>query len=190
MSVNARIKADTREVERLFRGLRGMGDRVTTGALNKVATTVHGRGIKAVHADLKRGVKKFPLLQRDIRAAIYKQRATRYNKRAILTGRSARRLPLILFGASQVDRGVRYTMRGRTKTIDKAFIAKLSSRQRRAGVYRRAGKKRFPVIALRGPSINQVFGAEAVQAQMERVAGTRWKIEIDRAVRLAIARIR
>jgi hypothetical protein len=66
-----------------------------------------------------------------------------------------RRLSLAEFGARQTKkRGVTYSIeKGKRKRIDSAFVRKLKTQK---AVFRRAGKNRYPLIFLKGPSLGAV----------------------------------
>jgi hypothetical protein len=95
---------------------------------------------------------------------------------------SGRKMPIILFSASQVKRGVTVRIKkasGR-KTITGAFITGMPSGHR--GVWRRKGKERLPIKELYTASPAEMFeneGAKAFNKMVEKEGGNILQHEID-----------
>ena len=107
----------------------------------------------------KEGRKSFTQLRRSLaqqssipRGAV--NAATRFlsakrNTMATVTSGTGRHLPLSFFGAKQFSYGVRAKIWGRAQTFRSAFVVKRYG----GGVFKRAGKARFPIEQLWGPSV-------------------------------------
>ncbi|HUX16030.1 MAG TPA: phage tail protein [Phycisphaerae bacterium] len=180
LNLDVRVdEAQLKRIERLLAGIpRGLPRAVTRG-VNQTAVTGRKTAIDEVYKDLA-------LKKGDIRAAMPLKRATFRRWTATVSVRG-RRLRLLMFGARQIRRGVSYRVRrqGRRQTIRSAFIATMRTGHR--GVFRRLGKKRLPIIELRGPSIPYVFEtAPGILARTMAVAGRLLPRNIDKHVRLLL----
>ncbi len=165
LSISVSIKKDTREVERMLKNLKGGADKVITRALNKTIKQVESAAVKGIAKNIR-------VTQRAVRTSIKITRARYRQKTAVITV-SGKRMPIILLGARQTRRGVTYKGQGgRRKLIPNAFIATIN---RHNGVFKRVGRKKLPIVELRGVSIPYVFLQKHIQRAMDNEASIRWK---------------
>lgn len=154
------------EMKDAVRGLQALETRAphaVARAINRSTTTVRATAAREISADMGLRVGA-------VREQLVVSPATAANPVATITA-SGRRIPLIEFGARGPEpsrgrgRGVTYRFpRGRGR-IPTAFITTMRSGHR--GVFRRAGKRRLPIVELLGPSIPFVFSTAAIRRALE-----------------------
>ncbi|MFY0545457.1 phage tail protein [Brevibacillus sp. H7] len=71
--------------------------------------------------------------------------------------------------------------RGEGGPIKKAFVARMKSGH--IGVFKRAGKSRFPIDQMYGPSVPQMLGAPRVSAWVEEKAADRLDQRLDHEIK-------
>jgi hypothetical protein len=123
-------------------------------SLNRAATAGKTATVKAVAADTG-------LQQKYINREIRVDKANR-SRPAVTIEIVGKRIPLIAFSARGPEpsrgkgRGVSYRLPTGRGRIAEAFIATVGAGGHR-GVFKRRGKRRLPIVELRGPSIPHVF---------------------------------
>lgn len=152
---SATVSLDARQMLNLIKQLGDRAPKAAASAINRSAISVRAAQVTAVSKDM--GVK----------AAAVRSRIDTVKARPDInpTARfrvSLKRLSLVAFGARQLKRaGVSARVGGKRKKYPGAFIP--GARTGRPStfskqVFRRTGKTRLPIIALRGPSVGKVFG--------------------------------
>lgn len=123
-------------------------------ALNRAQTAGQTATVRAVGRDTGLAAK---YVKREIR--LDKASRTRLTAVVEVVGR---RIPLIAFQARGPEpsrgrgRGVSYRLPGGRGRVPDAFISKVGVGGHR-GVFKRRGKRRLPIVELRGPSVPHVF---------------------------------
>jgi len=164
------IKVDDvklRQVERMLRGFPKAMPKVIARAINRTASSAKteiGRRI----------AKEIGMKVADAKKSVILKKASWKRWMASL-GISGRRIPLIRFRARQTKKGVSYKIGAKRKFIKTAFIATMVGGNRdisnadrlvslggeapktAAGVYKRVGIKRLPIVERFGPSMGIVF---------------------------------
>ena len=161
------VQADVREVERMLsKTQRSIIPKATTSTLNKVAVSVQKEATKLIAKDIG-------LTQKEVRKHLNIYKASWRNLSSSITAKGTR-IPLGKLGPRQLKRGgVTYKGRGGVrKKLPGAFVATMNSGHK--GVYKRAGKKRLPIIERFGASIPHVFIQERIDKAMHIVAKQRW----------------
>lgn len=185
MTIRLNVKADLKEVRKLFRELGPGVDRAASRALNDTITTVRAEGareIKAKHKALRIG---------DIKREMKLGRATRRLLKASTTT-AGRPLPLGMFKPSAKKRA------GVTAVIGTQRVL-MGQQGRRAFVIAKFGSEYFvrrfargrAVKRIRGPSLPGVFRASIdrfraiAQARWVKTFPNRLRYEIEKAERKA-----
>jgi hypothetical protein len=143
-TVRFNVTQGTRNLE----GLTAKAPQAIARALNRSIDSAKTVMVREVSQDLK-------LKSGDVRNRILVNDATATHHVAQLRA-SARRIPLIDFGARQTQRGVTAKLSGGRTRYPHAFIATVGS-GRHTGVFQRKGNPRLPIRELFGPSIARVF---------------------------------
>lgn len=195
------IKHDIDKAKRQFRGLMSSGIivKVTTQAINKVGGTVRADFVKKTSRTT--GIK-----QKLIRQQITVGRANRTRLLWSMDAHKAKAINLIEFvapnrrnpsffrkrtqrktafgtGRGYKWRGVEANAWREKKTYKGTFIIKDS--KGRMQVYKRTGSDRTRITQVSGPSVKQLFKSPAYQVSARNLIEKRWRIEFDRAMRLA-----
>lgn len=144
------------DLGKLKADLQAMGSQaplIMARALNRAAAAGQTATVRAVSADLG-------LTQKYVKREIRLDKANRSRPAVALEIRGSR-IPLIAFSARGPEpsrgkgRGVSYRLPTGRGRIPDAFIATMGAGHR--GVFKRRGKRRLPIVELRGPSIPRVF---------------------------------
>lgn len=189
--IGLNVQADVRGTERWLTGLRKKAvPKAASMAINRVAATVRSRGVKAI-------AQTTSLKQRKVReAVVIAVKARRANLTAVIRARphginliefvaAAKRVP----GAFRRQAGVSARAWGQRKVYAGTFIGK-GPRSGKLIVAVRTSKARGPLKGISGPSIPRVFVGEEVQREMLSTAKARWPIEFERALRVALSRVK
>jgi len=129
-------KAQLARVERMLQRIPRQFPRVMARALNKTATTVRSKTVKAAAAET--GVK-----QKTLRRNTFIRRARFRNLVAVVILKQTR-IPAVELSARQTRRGVTIrTGKGRREVLRHAFITTMPTGHR--GVFRRLGQTRLPI---------------------------------------------
>lgn len=151
------LRLDIKEFETKIARLKRPGAPIVR-ALNRTINSARTAVVRAVSQDT--GLKVS-----DVRKYITVSPATYSTPQATIRA-SAKRLPLILFGAKGREPsrgkppGVRAKLAGGRGTYPHAFITTVGQGRHR-GVFVRRGAKRLPIVELRGPSIWQAYQKHA-----------------------------
>lgn len=123
-------------------------------SLNRAGVSGQSAMVRAVSDDTG-------IAAKNVKREIVLDKATRTNP-VVALSIAGRRIPLIAFRARGPEpsrgkgRGVSYRLPGSAGRIPNAFIATVGTGAHR-GVFKRRGKKRLPIMELRGPSLPHVF---------------------------------
>ncbi|HWK09901.1 MAG TPA: phage tail protein [Vicinamibacterales bacterium] len=154
MAATTTIELDAARVEALLKQYPKRAQTATMRALNRALTSGHAEVSRLVARDM--GLKAG-----DAKAAIRSTPATTARLEVRLAA-SAKRIPLIKFGARQTQRGVSYNLGaggGGRKVMASAFITtvRAGNTGEHQGVFMRKSKKRLPIDQKFGPSIGGVM---------------------------------
>lgn len=161
-------------------------DKALSMAMNKV-------GAKA-KTEMVRGItQEFAIKASEVREQVYLTRASKSgsNLRVVLEAfgkrRGHRSRNVMLFAAKQTKQGVtvKILKGGGRKLIKGAFIAN----QGRT-VFIREGKKRLPIKGVETIDVPQMFNTRRVSERVMHRIRTELPVEVDRAVKVVLARIR
>lgn len=147
------------------------------GALPKVQSNAINRSLVSARAEAVRSVRQEYAIGADaVRKTIVVRIASMANPVGCILS-SGSPIALSKFdvspkrpqgGKNQTPVTVRVKLAGGRKPIKHAFVAKVSSGH--IGVFIRAGKKRYPIKQLYGPSVPQMLGSEKVSKKIEAKA--------------------
>lgn len=168
MSVSVQIKADTKEVKRMLKNLKGGANKVLVRSLNRTLTSVNSTAAKSISKDLR-------VTQKVVKKGLKVYKANYRFKRASVNA-SGYRIPIIDLGAKKLKKGtITYKGRfgGRVKAPTGSFLATMSSGHR--GVFKRSGKTRLPIDELHGASIPYVLVRRHIALAMDKTAETAWQ---------------
>lgn len=170
MPIKIKCTIDAHQVRAGLEALGKESPRAQMRAINRTLTTVHARAIRDIAADL--GVKQKDLRHagRD-RGVLTVYRASTQSLTGSIQGTGSR-IPVYDFGAkdtadklrrraakrggsAKAGQGVTWKMQGQLRRDPHAFIARMASGH--VGVFKRKGRKAFPIRELFGPSVPHVF---------------------------------
>jgi hypothetical protein len=195
------VKHDVEATKRKFRGLLSPAQitRITTQALNKVGTTIRADFVRKTSRTT--GIK-----QKLIREQLTVLKAKRDRLRWRLGADRAKAINLIEFVApnrrnieffrkrtqrkTAFGTGRGYKWRGvqanawREKKIYRGTFV-IKDKKGRMQVYKRTSDERTRITPVSGPSVKQLFKSPTYQQSARKVMSRRWRIEFDRAMRLA-----
>jgi hypothetical protein len=160
------VSMDIREAEKMLSFTeRNALPKATTRALNKTVKSVQSVAIKLIAKDIG-------ITQKNVRKSLVIAKSTWTKPEASITA-GGKRIPIMALKARQTPTGVTYRSKnGGRGAIPGAFIAAMKSGHQ--SVFKRLGKKRFPLVRLYGPSIPKVFIDSAITRAMETQATERW----------------
>lgn len=197
------VVIDDKEIKHLERQLAGIRDgmpRVMSRSINKVLSSARTESARQIAGEIKVKVTT-------ARRGMIILKAT-FEKWFGTITLSARRIPLIEFGARELKKqgGVSYRIEkeGKRKRIPRAFIATMPTGhkgvfmrkpigvKKGSAIVRRRGAPlvpRLPIGELRGPSIKDVFrNAPAIIAAVTQKAATGLQKEVSRQIELQLKR--
>lgn len=151
MSMNAFL-LDLGGLKKELEALGREAPAIMSRSLNRASTAAQTATVKAVARDTG-------LQQKYVKRELKIERANRSRPVAAVEI-AGRRLPLIAFSARGPEpsrgkgRGVSYRLPTGRGRVSDAFITTVGSHR---GVFKRRGKRRLPIVELRGPSIPHVF---------------------------------
>lgn len=150
-----RVQFNAQEATRALAQLGAKAARVIPRALNRAGTSARAAMVTVIAKDmgLKAGA---------VRERITIVEATRA-RQVVTLHASAKRIPLMEFGASTSSRGVSARAQGGRKKYPQAFIATMGSQHE--GVFQRVGRPRLPIRELFGASIAHVFDKHVAVGQ-------------------------
>jgi len=148
-------------VERLLGGIPGALPKAQASAINRSLTTARAEIVRAVR-------KEYVIKAEDVRGTIKVTNATASAPIGRIKSMGGP-IPLIKFDVSK-DNPVRARVKktGAKKPIKHAFLQTMKNGYK--GVFIRAGKERYPLKQLYGPSIPQMVGNENVMKSVEEKA--------------------
>tara|TARA_Y100000310_G_scaffold250452_1_gene256672 strand:+ start:339 stop:896 length:558 start_codon:yes stop_codon:yes gene_type:complete len=175
------IEIKQSEINKIKRRLAGIPrglPKVITRGINKTLASSRTKAVRLFAGDIN-------IKQKTIREQIRILRASYSRWIGQLRFYGSSRIPLSRFAARQTQRGVSYKIEktGGRKTAEHAFIAETETGHR--GVWRRAGRARYPIYELFGPSLGAVFkNAPAKIASIEKTSAADLKKNINTQVKV------
>ncbi len=137
-----------------------LNDDIVRKALVRTLNEVQRSAFKASRKEIR---KVYAVKDGDIRKTTRIERANKSTLRATLFIKG-KQMPIMYFGARQVKKGVSVKIKknGGRKLIKGAFIGKVF--EDKVNVYKRKGRKRFPLETVTTTSMPQMFGKEGAKA--------------------------
>ena len=179
------VEKDFKRVSKMFRQLPGLTEAAAVTALNKTATQVKGKSVKAI-------AKQTGLKQKVIREKLLILKASKGLLRAEVKAHPRRTTNLIEFvskakskpGAFKKKLGVTAKVWGRRKQYKGTYIG-TGRTSGKILVFKRGQNKS---IAVRGPSIPLTFLRDEVQKIMDDIADTAWRKHFEEQLRRQLSR--
>jgi hypothetical protein len=184
------IEIDQNQLQKLATASASVGKKMKkelAAAINQVSKKTKlemGRGIRAT-VNLKKEESEKPL---SIRAS-----ATEQNLSAVVSLKKTPRLGLRHFGAKQNKTGVTFKIskRGGRGSVTGAFLGSKPGAVKtswRGNAFKRVGKKRLPIIQIKGVSAWGAYVKNSLAAPQSKAVETELRKQIDRRINLNVLR--
>lgn len=159
-------------------------DGLTHGEQRRAIARALNRAAEGVRTDASREIRgTYRVKKATVDKAFSTQRATAESLVAIVTVRG-RPLSLAGFGARQTRKGVTVNVKGTRKLIPGAFIQRLKDARgdEYEVVFKREGRARYPIKALKTIDVPGVFSRDEIQRIVDAAARGRFEVELPRQI--------